>query len=55
MTQKRGGRLIIAEPNEQPLSLMRRSGFLEQLGDGNLFDEVDDAIRSAALPDGDSA
>ena len=55
MTHRRGGRLIIAEPNEQPLSLMRRSGFLEQLGDGNLFDEVDDAIRSAALPDGDSA
>ncbi|HMN80602.1 MAG TPA: SulP family inorganic anion transporter [Burkholderiaceae bacterium] len=53
MTQKRGGRLIIAEPNEQPLSLMRRSGFLERLGGENLFDEIDEAIRSAALPDGD--
>src|SRR5690606_3389077 len=30
--QQRGGRLVIAEPNEQPLSLMRRSKFLDAIG-----------------------
>jgi len=47
MLRKRGGRLIIAEPTEQPLSLMRRSGFLDELGPGNLFDALDDALAAA--------
>ena len=48
MLAKRGGRLVIAEPTEQPLSLMRRSGFLEELGEENVFDDVEEALRAVA-------
>ena len=44
----RGGRLILADLNEQPLSLIRRSGFLEEIGAENVFDDLDEALRSAA-------
>jgi SulP family sulfate permease len=46
--KKRGGRLILADLNEQPLSLLRRSGFLEELGVENVFDDFDQALRSVA-------
>jgi sulfate permease, SulP family len=46
--QRRGGRLILADLNEQPRSLLARSGFLEALGAANLFDDFDAAVRSAA-------
>jgi SulP family sulfate permease len=60
---KRGGRLVIADANEQPLSLMRRSGFLDELGEANLFAELGDAIESivgrarpaSSLPDDPAA
>jgi SulP family sulfate permease len=45
--RKRGGRLLLADLNEQPLSLLKRSGFLEELGRENLFDDFDAALRSA--------
>jgi len=48
MLDKRGGRLIVAEPNEQPLSLMRRSGFLAILGPENVLDSLDAALARAA-------
>ena len=44
---RRGGRLILADLNEQPLSLMSRSGFLRELGKENLFDDFDAALREA--------
>ncbi len=50
MSNRRGQRLIIAQANEQPLSLMRRSGFLEHLGPDNLFDDLDAALASLAWP-----
>jgi SulP family sulfate permease len=40
----RGGTLVIAEPTEQPLSLLTRSGFLERMGRQNLFDSLDEAL-----------
>lgn len=43
---RRQGRLIIVGANEQPLSLMRRSGFLAHLGEGGLFSCLDDALAS---------
>ncbi|GMV02149.1 MAG: sulfate permease [Burkholderiaceae bacterium] len=46
MLQRRGGRLVIAAPNEQPLSLMRRSGFVEEIGEGSVFDELDAALTA---------
>jgi SulP family sulfate permease len=42
--QRRGGTLVIAEPTEQPLSLLERSGFLERIGRRNLFESLDDAL-----------
>ncbi len=47
---KRGGRLILAEPTEQPLSLLRRSGFLDALGRENLFSDFEAALAAARQP-----
>ena len=44
----RGGRLILVDLNEQPLSLIERSGFLEELGRENVFDDFDAALRAAS-------
>jgi sulfate permease, SulP family len=44
--RKRGGRMIIAEPTEQPLSLMTRSGFLDEIGRDNVFEHLDQALAS---------
>ncbi|MFM1989371.1 MAG: C4-dicarboxylic acid transporter DauA [Pseudomonadota bacterium] len=41
---KRGGTLVIAEPTEQPLSLLTRSGLLERIGAHNVFDGLDEAL-----------
>ena len=41
---RRGGEMVIAEPTEQPLSLLTRSGFLERMGRHNLFDALDEAL-----------
>ena len=48
-----GDRLVLCAANRQPLSLMKRAGFLEELGDGNLFDSLDEAyaaLRGASHP-----
>lgn len=41
-----GDRLVLCAANRQPLSLMKRAGFLEELGDGNLFDSLDEAYAA---------
>ena len=38
-----GDRLVLCAANRQPLSLMKRAGFLEELGEGNLFESLDEA------------
>jgi SulP family sulfate permease len=45
--RNRGGRLILADLNEQPMSLLERSGFLRELGRGNVFEDFEAALRSA--------
>ncbi len=48
------GRIVIVAANEQPLSLMRRSGFLDKLGPDSVFETLEDAldsIRQAAEED----
>jgi len=53
-----GGTLILAGPNEQPLSLLRRSGMLERLGEANVVADLAAAVARArslsqpAAPDG---
>jgi SulP family sulfate permease len=45
--RSRGGRLILADLNEQPMSLLERSGFLRELGPGNVFEDFEAALHSA--------
>jgi SulP family sulfate permease len=44
--EKRGGTLVIAEPTEQPRSLLHRSGFVERMGAQHLFDDLDAALAA---------
>jgi SulP family sulfate permease len=44
---KRGAALVLCAANDQPLSLMRRSGFLEKLGKENLMPDLSTAIKRA--------
>ncbi|MGA0795869.1 MAG: STAS domain-containing protein, partial [Quisquiliibacterium sp.] len=46
LVRERGGRLLIVAANEQPLSLMRRSGFAQNLGEENLFADLGSALAS---------
>jgi len=48
MLHKRGARLILCDLNEQPLSLLRRSGFIGRLGDGDIQPNLDAALALAA-------
>ncbi|HTP61234.1 MAG TPA: SulP family inorganic anion transporter [Burkholderiales bacterium] len=47
--RKRGAFLVLCGANEHPLSLMRRSGFLEQLGTENLQPDLAAGIGRARL------
>ena len=44
---KRGAALLLCDANEHPLSLMRRSGFLEKLGAENLLPDLPAALGRA--------
>lgn len=44
---KHGCQLIVCGANHQPLSLMRRTGFLERLGTENCLDDLQQAIEHA--------
>jgi SulP family sulfate permease len=44
---KRGAVLLLCDANDQPLSLMRRSGFLEKLGKENLVKDLPAAVGRA--------
>jgi SulP family sulfate permease len=45
--EKRGATLLLCDANEQPLSLMRRSGFLAKLGEINLLPDLTAAVGRA--------
>jgi len=45
--KRRDGRLILADLNEQPRSLLARSGFLRELGEENVFGNLDAALAAA--------
>ena len=52
---KSGSELLLADLNEQPLSLLRRSGLMETLGEGNVFPGLDEALAAAAARHGPPA
>ncbi|MBS0553980.1 MAG: sodium-independent anion transporter, partial [Proteobacteria bacterium] len=45
--QKRGAYLILCGLNAQPGSLVERSGFVDQLGEGNVAANLTDALLKA--------
>jgi sulfate permease, SulP family len=45
--RKRGAALVLCAANEQPLSLMRRSGFVDELGPGNLQPDLASGLARA--------
>ena len=44
--RRRNGRLVLVDLNEQPRSLLERSGFLAELGRANLVDNLSAALDS---------
>lgn len=48
--EKRGSRLVLCRANEQPLSLMQRSGFLERIGERNYTSTLAQAVLRANRP-----
>jgi SulP family sulfate permease len=46
--ERDGKTLVIAEPTEQPLSLMQRSGFIDRIGADNVFTDLDAALIELA-------
>jgi SulP family sulfate permease len=49
LIQRRGGRLILAGLNEQPLSLVSRSHFNDALGAQNLAPDLQTALQRARV------
>ena len=47
---REGGLMLVAGANAQPLSLMRRSGFVKRLGEDNLRDSLEDALYIVGAP-----
>ena len=45
--KKKGISLIIADLHTQPLFAMEKSGFLEEIGEDNIFGNIDDALNRA--------
>ena len=45
--QKQGVRLILSHVNEQPLQVMRKSGFYDQVGAENFCAHIDEALEKA--------
>ena len=47
--EKRGCTLIVCALNDQPRSLLRRSGFLDRVGNGNVTDDLEQALQRAYI------
>ncbi len=50
LLRKRSGRLILTDLTEQPLSLLRRSGFVDELGRENISEDLESALAAAHAP-----
>lgn len=42
--EKKGVRLILSHVNEQPMSVMKKSGFFDRVGESNFCKHIDDAL-----------
>lgn len=53
--KEKGVRLVFSHVRQQPLSVMKRAGFIDKVGEGNFFSDIDDALESAETwtPDDD--
>jgi SulP family sulfate permease len=50
VAMRQGGRLILANLNAQPLSLIQRSHFAEAIGSENIVASLDLALETATRP-----
>jgi SulP family sulfate permease len=46
---KRGGQLVLVNPNEQPLSLLERSGFLAEIGEHRVSATMEEALEKIGV------
>lgn len=46
--EKNGVRLIFSHVNEQPMSVMKKSGFFDKVGEENFCNHIDDALECAS-------
>ena len=47
---RRAGRLMLVDLNEQPASLLTRSGLMDAIGLDNVFEDLEGALTAAAIP-----
>jgi len=45
---EKGVQLILSHVNEQPLKLMKKSGFFDTIGEQNFTKHIDDALKLTA-------
>ena len=50
--QRHNARLVLVAPNDQPLHMLRRGGFLDRLGKAHLFESMDDALEALRAESG---
>ncbi|APV49046.1 sodium-independent anion transporter [Betaproteobacteria bacterium GR16-43] len=51
--RRHNARLILVAPNDQPLNMLRRGGFLDRLGRAHLFGTLEDALDALESEAGD--
>jgi SulP family sulfate permease len=50
--RRHNARLILVAPNDQPLNMLRRGGFLDRLGKAHVFDSMDAAVSALEAESG---
>lgn len=48
--RKAGGRLMLAGVHAQPMAALVHSGWLDRIGEDNVFDNLDDALKACSNP-----
>jgi len=46
-TRKQGTEVVLSDVHSQPLIALGRSGLLDEIGDENLFGNIDEALEAA--------